>query len=143
MDIHVDALLGLFFFPSRTIDTNMGKQVSVTLDDHEMKRLARFREEHDIDTRAEAIRAAIDQGIIKLGYGARLPARVERLREFVENVATVLAYFGVAWMIAAWMFSIEIRAAGAVFLIVSFGLFGFERLIDRYGARIYRFIINH
>jgi hypothetical protein len=140
MDIHVDAVLGLAFFPSRPNDTNMGKQVSVTLDDFEMKRLARFKEENDIDTRAEALRTAIDQGIVRLGYGSRLPARVEQVRKLAKETATVLAYFGVAWLIGSWMFSVEVRAAGAIFLIVSLGLFGFERFVDEYGARVYRFI---
>lgn len=120
----------------------MGKQVSVTLDKHQLKRLARFKEENDIDTRAEALRTAIDQGIVKLGYGARLPARVERTRKLVENTATVLAYLGAGWLIFGWLFSVQVRMIGAAFLVAAFGLFGFEKVVDRYGARIYRSIQN-
>ena len=121
----------------------MGKQVSVTLDDYELKRLARFREENDIDTRAEALRTAIDQGIVKLGYGARLPDRVENLRQLTEDVASVLAYVGVGWLVASWLFAVEVRAAGALFLFASVALFGFERFLDQYGARVYRFLLRH
>lgn len=116
----------------------MGKDtLSASVDDDTLRRVGEFKDDKGIDTKSEAVRKLLDEGLRTAGYPPDYSTSTERWLELARGMSSVIGLTALALIGISIPIGEPFASFGFQLAVASIAFYAGAEIADRHGDAIY------